>query len=58
MMYLSHSFILAILPFFALAISVAQPPTSRGIAIPIAKRASLTLGNPSSHAGLVQNSIV
>jgi len=39
-MYLSHSFLLAILPFLAVAIPLAQPPSPRaqGIVIPISKR--------------------
>ena len=40
-MLFSHSFVLAILPFLTAAIPVAQPPTSRGIAIPVTKRASV-----------------
>jgi hypothetical protein len=42
-MYSSHSFVLAFLPFLAMATPLAQPPASRGIAIPIAKRA---IGSP------------
>ena len=39
-MYLSHSFLLTILPFLTAAIPLAQPlaPHARGIAIPISKR--------------------
>jgi len=56
-MYFSHSFVLAILPFFVAAIPLAQPPTSRGIAIPIAKRASSFTNGSSSHVTMVQNSV-
>ena len=56
-MYLSRSFFLAILPLFTGAIPHAQPPTSRGISIPISKRANLPLDDPSIFASLVQNPI-
>ncbi len=57
-MFLSHSFFLAILPFLTAAIPLAQPPASRGIAIPIAKRAdSVSLADPSRYESLNQNTI-
>lgn len=57
-MQLSHSFFLAILPFITVAIPLAQPHASRGIAIPIAKHAtSLPLANPSRYESLNQNTI-
>jgi hypothetical protein len=56
-MYFSHSFVLAILPFFTAAIPLAVPPASRGIAIPITKRANSPLTGPSLIASQVQNSI-
>jgi hypothetical protein len=62
-MYFSHSFSLAILsfailPFLTAAIPLAQPPASRGIAIPIAKRATgLPLADPSRYESLSQNTI-
>jgi len=62
-MYFSHSFSLAILPFAILpfltaAIPLAQHPASRGIAIPIAKRATgLPLADPSRYEGMSQNTI-
>ncbi len=45
-MYLSHSFVFAILPFLTAAIPLAQPPASRGIAIPIAKRGGPLSADP------------
>ena len=57
-MYFLLSFILAILPFFSAAVPLAEPPTSRGIAIPIAKRVdSLSLANLSRYDSLNQNTI-
>jgi hypothetical protein len=57
-MYLSHSFFLAILPFLTLAIPLAPTPASRGVAIPVAKRASnISLANPSRYESLNQNTI-
>jgi hypothetical protein len=54
-MYFSHSFILAVLPFFAAA--YAKPPTSGGISISIAKRGNISVAEPSLYAGRVQTSI-
>ena len=57
-MYFSLSFFLTTLPFLTVAIPLSQPPLSRGIAIPIAKRATnLTLTNPSRYESLTQNTI-
>ena len=57
-MYLSRSFSLAILPFLTAAIPLAQPPASRGIALPIAKRAtSHPLADLSRHESLNQMTI-
>jgi hypothetical protein len=57
-MYFSHSFFLAILPFLTAATPLTQSPASRGIAIPIAKRAaSLPLADPSRYESLNQNTI-
>ena len=58
-MHFTHSFVLSILPFFTAAIPLAQPPTSRGIAIPIAKRASSSgsSNNTLLYATQVQNSV-
>ena len=56
-MYFSHFYVLTIIPFFTAAVPLAQPPMTRGIAIPIAKRASVPLDDPSLFASLVQNSI-
>ena len=55
-MYFSHSFILAILPFFTAAIPLAQP-RSRGIAIPISKRLSTPVGSSSLYESQVQSSV-
>jgi len=55
-MYISRSFVLAILPFFTVAVPLA-PPSSGGIAIPISKRANLPTANPSRYASRVQTSI-
>ena len=55
-MYFSHSFVLAILPFLAAAIPMAQPK-SRGIAIPISKRLSTPVGSSSLYASRVQSSV-
>ena len=56
-----HSFVLSILPFLVTAIPLTEPPpgTSRGTAIPIAKRAtsSLPLADPSRYESLNQNTI-
>jgi hypothetical protein len=49
-MYFSHYFILVILPFFTAAIPLAQPPTSGGIAIPIAKRGRHTRADSTPYA--------
>jgi hypothetical protein len=57
MYYFSHLFVLALLPFFAAAIPQAIPPTSRGIAIPISKRASPNLADPSLFARQALKSI-
>lgn len=57
-MYLSHSFSLAILPLLTAAIPMVQPPASRGIAIPIAKRAAgLSPAGPSKYESMNQNTI-
>lgn len=57
-MHFSHSFVLAILPFLTAALPQAQPPASRGIAIPIAKRTNgLPLADPSRFESLNQNTI-
>ncbi|KAH9988225.1 Asp-domain-containing protein [Russula vinacea] len=63
-MYFSHSFVLAILPFFVAATPLAQPspppaqpPPSRSTVIPISKRVSPAAANPSFYASLVQNSV-
>ena len=56
-MYFSHSFILLALPFLAAAIPLAKPPKARGIPIPIAKRGSTPVGDPSKLAGLAQASV-
>ncbi|KAI0279434.1 acid protease [Russula aff. rugulosa BPL654] len=57
-MYLSHSFFLVILLSLAAAIPLAQSPVSRGIAIPIAKRATtLPLADPSRYESMNQNTI-
>ena len=56
-MYFSHFYVLTIIPFFTAAVPLAQPFTTRGIAIPIAKRASVPLDDPSLFASLVQNLI-
>jgi hypothetical protein len=57
-MYFSHSFFLAILPVLTAAIPLTQPPASRGIAIPIAKRATaLPLADPSRYGSLNQNTV-
>jgi hypothetical protein len=55
-MYLSHSFVLTILPFLTAATPLADPLASRGnggIAIPISKRAV----HPSNFQSMVQKSI-
>jgi len=58
-MQLFFSCVLSILPFLTAAIPLAQPPASRGIAIPIAKRAtSLLIADPSRYESLKQNTIV
>ncbi|KAI0299938.1 acid protease [Russula brevipes] len=54
-MYFSHSFVLAALPFLAAAIPMAVPPTSRGIAIPIAKRGGVV--GTSKFANAVESSV-
>ena len=56
-MYFSHSFILAILPFFTVAIPLARSPAPRGVAVSIDKRSNLPINNPSWYASSVQNSI-
>ena len=56
-MFLSHSFFLAALPFLVAATPLAQPPSSRGIAIPIAKRDGGPLGDPSRYESMNQNTI-
>ena len=56
-MYFSRSLVLAILPFFAAAIPLAQLSTSRGIAIPITKHVGATAANRSSYVSRVQSSI-
>ena len=56
-MYFSHSFILAILPFFTAAMPLARSPTSRGIAIPIDKRGSGSVNSPSWYGTSVQYSV-
>lgn len=57
-MYLSHSFFLVILLSLAAAIPLAQSPVSRGIAIPIAKRATtLPLADLSRYESMNQNTI-
>jgi hypothetical protein len=59
-MHLFLTFVLSILPFLVTAIPLAEPPrgTSRGIRIPIAKRAtSLPLADPSRYKGFNQNTI-
>jgi cathepsin D len=55
-MYFTHSFVLAALPFLAAAIPMAVPPTSRGIAIPIAKRNGGAVGL-SKFANAVESSV-
>jgi hypothetical protein len=56
-MFLSHSFFLAILPLLTAANPLAQPSASRGIAIPITKRADSLLADPSRYESLNQNTI-
>ena len=54
-MYLSRSFLFAILPFLTVAIPRAQPPALRGsgIAIPISKRNF----DPSKAQRMIQRSV-
>jgi hypothetical protein len=55
-MYLSHSFVLTILPFLTAATPLADPLASRGnggIAIPISKRDI----HPSKFQSMVQKSV-
>ncbi len=57
-MHFPHAFVLPFLSFVVAAVSQAEPPpTSRGIAIPIAKRVRLPFIGRSSYASLVQNPI-
>ena len=58
-MYFSHSFILAVLPFFTAATSLAKPLTSvtGAISIPISKRGNLSVADASLYASRVQTSI-
>ncbi|KAF8485660.1 aspartic peptidase domain-containing protein, partial [Russula emetica] len=56
-MYFSHSLILVILPFFAAAIPLAQPPTCGGTAISIAKHGRHLCADPTLYASWVQTSI-
>jgi hypothetical protein len=59
-MHLFRTFVLSILPFLVTAIPLAEPPhsTSRGIAIPIAKRATgLPLADLSRYESMNQNTI-
>ncbi|KAH9958948.1 acid protease [Russula dissimulans] len=55
-MYFFRSFILAVVPLLTTALPLAEPPTSRGIAIPIAKRTNSPVGL-SEYAAQAQNSI-
>ena len=59
-MYFSRSFFLAILPFTAAIpaqFPLAQPSASHGVAIPIAKHASLPLNDPLLDASEIQHSV-
>jgi len=55
-MHFFHSFILAAVPLLTVAIPLAEPLSSRGIAIPIAKRGNSPVGL-SEYAAQVQYSI-
>ena len=56
-MYFPLSFVLLVLRFLTPPIPLAEPPKGRGISIPIAKRGSAPVRDPSKFASLVQNSV-
>ena len=57
-MYFSSTFFIVTLPLLIAAVPLIGPPTSRGIAVPIAKRGGLKgVGDPSKLRSHIKHSI-